>query len=1272
MTPWPGSRPEAVAGNQPIGHHPLVDGAQLHPAPPHGRDGPRAPARVVVTTGPDSCRWTDLRPGTEITVGRDPAADLRLADPMVSRQHAVIATGRGGVTVVDAGSTNGTWLDDLPVTGPVPWRPGSTVRVGGSRLVLTETDPDRPAPRQRTVVQQPRAPDVPLPTAELRTPDRSLPPPPGGTPVLVWVIPLLVSGALAAVLRMPYLLLFGLMAPAMSLGTHVSERRRHRRETRRAEEVHRAGVERTLEDAQHALETERAARERRAPAAGPLVSRLLAGDLTAVWTRSTEDGIRVRVGLGDLLSRVVVDGSALPLPAAPVELDLRHGVTIRGPVDAVRALSRHLLLQVLLHHPPGDLGLDVPEGPARGPAWEWVMWAPHHGVAAHTTLRLRESVAEPDAEVRIGSSRAEREPTRLLVDGGGGLTITRPGAEDTTCTADLVADDVVLAVARCLTSVRWLGTDTGPAPSPPSFRDLHPPADPAALTALWRRSPRSTRFTLGSAADGPVTFDLAVDGPHVLVGGTTGSGKSELLRSLVTSLATANRPDELGFVLVDYKGGSAFGDCALLPHTRAVVTDLDPHLADRALRSLTAELKRRERVLAGAGARDLASYQLAGGTDLPRLVLVIDEFRALAQELPAFLEGLVRLAALGRSLGVHVVLATQRPAGIVSADIRANVNLRISLRVRDESDSRDVLDTADAARLPEREPGHALVRTGAEPPRALRVAAVSEPDRRGTDPTVRWIDSPWDADDPGDAGADEASPGGGSGTYLQELAAAAREAARALGCREVPPPWLPPLPDVLTVAELPDGPGDPSSVPPGVPVGLLDLPDAQEQTTLHWAPVEDGNLLVVGAPRSGRSTTARTVVAGLIRSPGPVPHLYGFDPAGALAPLAGLPTTGAWVGADETARGARVVEVLTEVVERRRRDLAAGGWASLAEQHRSPAEPMPLVLVVVDDWAAFTATYADVDRGRVVERLVQVLREGPTVGVVSLVTGDRSLLTSRLTAAAGRTWCLPMADPHDLLLTGLRPAQVPDRMPPGRLVRVADGGVAQVAVISATPDGGSQLVELADLVGSVADAAGRGSAGIRRVRPLPARVDVASLPSRCPDLVLGVGGDDAEPCGLPLQGGLWLVAGPPSSGRTTTLATIARQARLLGWKVVDLAADTALPDGPEPACVLVDDVTNLLDTPLEDRLVAWAQTAPDRGSLLVVAGDSERLASTFRGIVPVVTRNRTGLLLQPRGAADGAVLGVDVAVPDAPLPGRGLLVERGRVLARVQVAVPEG
>jgi S-DNA-T family DNA segregation ATPase FtsK/SpoIIIE len=547
VTPWPGATPEPVDARHEVGAHPLVDGAQLHPVPPRAADVPRAPVRVVVAAGPDSGRSTDLRPGSEITVGRDPSADLRLGDPMVSRFHVTITTGRGGVTVTDAGSTNGTWLDDEPVAAPLVWRPGCTLRAGGSRLVLSETDPERPTPHQRTVARRARSPEVALPAAELRTPARSLPQPPTGVPVLVWVIPLLVSGALAAVLRMPYLLLFGLMAPAMSLGTHLSERRRHRRETERAVADHVVAVERTRAEAEQALESERAARERRAPAGGLLVARLLDGDLAGVWTRSrdTEDGIRVRAGLADLASRVVLDGTALPLQAAPVELDLRDGVTVRGPVATVRALCRSLLVQALLHHPPGDLALDVPEGSTRGPAWEWVTWTPHRGVTAHTTLRVVEAVSGTDAEVLIASSRSQQEPTRILVNPDGDVTITRPGVEDVTCAADLVGGDLALSVARCLTSVRWLGQGTRTTAGPSSFRELHPPADPDTLTRLWRHAPRSTRFTLGSAPDGPVTLDLAVDGPHVLVGGTTGSGKSELLRSLVTSLAAANRPDEL-------------------------------------------------------------------------------------------------------------------------------------------------------------------------------------------------------------------------------------------------------------------------------------------------------------------------------------------------------------------------------------------------------------------------------------------------------------------------------------------------------------------------------------------------------------------------------------------------------------------------------------------------------------------------------------------------------------------------------------------------------
>ena len=217
------------------------------------------------------------------------------------------------------------------------------------------------------------------------------------------------------------------------------------------------------------------------------------------------------------------------------------------------------------------------------------------------------------------------------------------------------------------------------------------------------------RAVVGGTPEGPFVIDLVRDGPHVLVGGTTGSGKSEFLRTLVTSLALSSPPDELAFVLVDFKGGAAFGPCTALPHVVGLVTDLDDHLVARALASLRAELRRRERLFAEVGAGDLEALPAptSGPTSeaIPRLVVVVDELRALVEELPDFVSGLVRLAALGRSLGVHLVLATQRPSGAVSAEIQANVSLRIAFRMRDRADSLDVLDDDAAAVISPGTPG---------------------------------------------------------------------------------------------------------------------------------------------------------------------------------------------------------------------------------------------------------------------------------------------------------------------------------------------------------------------------------------------------------------------------------------------------------------------------------------------------------------------------------------------------------------------------------------
>ena len=197
----------------------------------------------------------------------------------------------------------------------------------------------------------------------------------------------------------------------------------------------------------------------------------------------------------------------------------------------------------------------------------------------------------------------------------------------------------------------------------------------------------------------------------------------------------ANRPDAMTFVLVDYKGGSAFKDCVSLPHTVGMVTDLDTHLVSRALESLSAELTRREHMLAAAGAKDIEDYTLLQDRDarlapLPRLLIVIDEFASMARELPDFVTGLVNIAQRGRSLGIHLILATQRPSGVVSPEIRANTNLRIALRVTDPGESSDVIDAPDSAQHRQVHAG-----PGLRPPRALLADPV--PDRARRRPAAR-------------------------------------------------------------------------------------------------------------------------------------------------------------------------------------------------------------------------------------------------------------------------------------------------------------------------------------------------------------------------------------------------------------------------------------------------------------------------------------------------------------------------------------------------------
>lgn len=1338
--PGGGGPAERLDEGHPIGRPPLVDGAVVTTRPP-ARSTPtsRAPVDVVVTQGPDIGAVHPLPLGGSITVGRDPASDLCLADPAVSRHQLLLRASRRGVLVEPERATNGARLDADPLTAQQVWRPGRRLRVGGSTLELVTPravrgtlEPDRSgglllAPRAQT---RPAVEPVAISTPPA--------PDPGEKPsvsLLAWLVPLVVSAGLAVLLRMPYLVLFGLMAPAMAFGSHLGERRSFRRRQERALARHADQVRHAHERAAAAAQAEVALRRARCPD----LARLLHRPPSEQWDLNGA-ALICRLGTATTDLTVELDGVAQQHDDVPVELAVDGTVALVGDGEPVRALARAILLQLACRHPPDGLAIALLAEPGAA-GWNWLGWLPHVWPGSATTGAARVlqvvdalgpdgspvsagsagpgpsavsagsggSAGSKGASVDPGSRRGPvlllcREPPDdpaavvVLVPSASGVAI-RSGSAETggaggsgqmRCRPDLVSEARAEQAAHAMAP--WRAAPTGAAAHLPrrvGLGDLTGEVSAAAVAARWRSRPASTSFVLGADGAGLVVLDLVRDGPHALVGGTTGAGKSELLRTVITSLALVNRPDELVFVLVDYKGGAAFAEAALLPHTVGLITDLDPSEADRALTSLTAELKRRERLLAAAGAKDIEDYRRAPGTDrLARLVVVIDEFRALAEELPAFLEGLVRLAALGRSLGVHLVLATQRPAGVVSADVRANVNLRIALRMRDASDSHDVVECADAAALPEGVPGRALIRTGASPVRAVQVAQVEAAARAGPPQvTLHWIDSPADSAEPVErvepvrpvtSAPTSAAPPGSAGT-LASWSRAITEAAAAVGATPPPSPWLPPLPGLVRLTDLSAPERSTAPDPLAATLGLVDRPQLLEQGPLTWSPLHDGHLALVGAPRSGRSTTIRTLIGSLLGTATPADlHLYAFDSADALTPLDDAPHTAARVGAAELARGSRVLDRLTELVSERQQALAASGHGSVIEQRAAAAlagaPGWPALLLIIDGWPAFHEAYAEHDRGRGLDTFVQLLRDGPAVGLVAMLAGDRTLLSGRVGALVPTVWCSRMTDPTDLMVAGLSRQQVPTAMPPGRVVRTRDGALAQVAVLG----DGSGAGQLAALRALCTARAADGACGPDPIVALPRSVAWSALTGgpREGGLVIGVGGDAGRPVVLPLDpsgGGLVAVIGPARSGRSTTLRTIARAAAEAGLQVVeasdpDLAA--RLASSPRSRTVLlVDDAGLLADSPAEDAVLGWAAGCASSGGLVAGVLETEAAGTAYRGLAPLLTRGRTGILLQPSRPADGQSLGVATLTGDLPLPGRGVLVDRGRQ-TRVQVAQP--
>lgn len=775
------------------------------------------------------------------------------------------------------------------------------------------------------------------------------------------------------------------------------------------------------------------------------------------------------------------------------------------------------------------------------------------------------------------------------------------------------------------------------------------------------------------------------------------------------------------FVLVDYKGGSAFDACAKLPHVTGLVTDLDGDATRRALAGLEAELKAREARLRIAGAADLRSYTAlvdAGACDdtgrplshLARLVVVVDEYRALAEELPDFVAGLVRLAALGRSLGLHLVLATQRPAGIVSADMRANIALRIALRVRDAADSLDVVETDAAAAISARRPGRAVVRgAGAEPmllqttylgagadtaPWTLEVRAL-QPELIGASLDGLPLLASAACSRGRDAGGSESQ---GTESDLSRLARALSEAARRLHVTAPPPPWLPPLPLHTTLDELAtfDQHGvSPVPVPVAdrrcraagasaqatpAPVLLVDDPARQRRFVRSWDP-RTGHLGVIGRSGSGRTTVLRTLIAAAAAANCPQDlSIYIVDAAGDLGSVADFPHVGAYLRLDEEGALRRLVAGCLEATRGGRPDGA----------HR---------LLVIDGWEQTRGVLERLDHGACAEDLVQAARAGTAAGLTLLASGERSLLTGPLAALLTERMVLDLADPTDAYLAGLDVGA--GRRPPGR-VRLSSGLDAQAALLATRPQSSDepdvrrrcaeledQALRLRTLATSRVHLDCLGPTW--RVGSLPALIYLADVPTGAglPAYTVPLGIDEGGGAAtLTLDGRGVLIAGSRGSGRTTALDTLERGLLAAGHTVARCegrhqgltlapthvsaprfstddtdALRRLLADHPA-AVALVDDVEALAGTPMEEVLRSHAEGGA-AGSV-VAAGLIGDLVTSYRGLVGSLRRSSYGVLLAP-GPRSVEVFGVPLPGGEPTLPGRGVVVDDHRTRV-VQVA----
>jgi len=567
-----------------------------------------------------------------------------------------------------------------------------------------------------------------------------------------------------------------------------------------------------------------------------------------------------------------------------------------------------------------------------------------------------------------------------------------------------------------------------------------------SIESHWdnNNSAKSLAAPIGVMAGGEVfSLDLheAYHGCHGLVAGTTGSGKSEFLQAFILSLAINYSPKEIAFVLVDFKGGDmarpfmAKPFAPALPHLSATISNLSGNILYRALVSLEAEIKSRQRIFnesaaaLGVDKLDINSYHkyYKGGrlnTPLPHMVIIIDEFAQLKTQQPEFLAQLINVAQVGRSLGIHLILATQKPSGIVDPQIMSNSRFRVCLKVADKQDSIDMINRPDSAMI--KNPGRLYLQVGYDEIYECVQSGYSGADYIPTktyipdeEITVQMTDN---TANPIHSAKNDLSGEKSDKTQLEAVVAE----IVALGQKKgivAKPLWLDMLPEKVILHTLEKAKKGLCSAT----IGLVDYVRTQEQKSLTIDFDKTGHVGLYGASGMGKTTFLQTLVYSLVCEYGYTPeelNLYAMDFGGRnLGYLSKLPHTGGVVFADDESMLSELASVLHGIIDERKRIFADNNCGTFADYRAANQKTLPAILVLIDNFASFRDKYMDIS-----DSFIEIIGSGKTFGVYFVITGStRNSIYYKVTEHISSYFTLRMNDPGNYLdIHNVRPPIFPE------------------------------------------------------------------------------------------------------------------------------------------------------------------------------------------------------------------------------------------------------